>query len=406
MKFIIWLLKVILVSTVAGYQEIFSRSVDSCHLFRDVTQEYRISVYEFTSQAYKDIGPRSSYHFTFPPLSVWIILAALAEGADPYTQRQMFSFLRLPDDPCERLSYYQLATSRYLASSDVNIVSTRSMFVDNNVALNPHWYNFVANNRLIDLSSVPLRDDPQGTLNAISLSSASLTGLDLSGNSILVDTMDYDGLWSTAFSDAVVQRSPFYNNAGLQIGEVDLMRVTKRARVGFVASINAKLLDLPIGSNGRYRMLFALLSQDNDIEAVLRNVKRTLIIEYLESARESYVPVEIAIPRFTMTSKVNVRKILETLGITGFWTNPNATRYISKPPALPSSFVQRSTITLDNQGILSAPVPYSLVNVTTDIDPIIGREFVANRPFLFGLFDAETYTCLMSSIYSKPTYTY
>lgn len=314
---------------VVGYQEIFSRSVESCLLYRDVTRDYRVSVYEFTTQAIKDVGPRSLYHFIFSPLSVWIVLAAMAEGADPYTQKHLFGLLRLPNDPCARLRYYQLATSRYIPGNDVSVLSTRSLVVNHGLAVNPYWHNFVSKNRLIDLASTPLQYDPQGSLNAIRLlSSATLANIDLSGNSLLVDTLDFNGLWSTAFSDAVIQRSPFYDPYGQKIGAIDLMRVSRRARIAFVSSINAKILELSIGVDDRYRMLFALILDTTDIDTIVSTIKSTIIDEFLGKSRESYVPVEIAIPRLTMTSEVNVRSILVNLGVRSLWTDPAVTRYL------------------------------------------------------------------------------
>ncbi|KAF9415770.1 hypothetical protein HW555_006671 [Spodoptera exigua] len=411
MKSFAFVISFILTSVSAtGFQEIYSRRVGSnCPVYRDVTIDYRTAVYEFITEVYKDIGPRSSYHFIFSPLSVWIILAAVAEGADPYTKQQLFRLLRLPNDPCVRLKYYQLATSRYLPGYDVSIVSTHSLVVDQSVVVNPYWHDFVSKNNLIDVVSVPFRSNPEGSLNAIKYLSSvsSLSNLDLSGNSVFVDIMDYNGLWSTAFSDAVIQRTSFYDFFGKKIGSVDMMRVTKPAKLGYLSSINAKVLDLPIGVDNRYRMLFALILDSNDLAAKVQSIRSTIVLEFMSSSRESYVPIDIAIPRFKMTSEINIRQILENLGVNSLWRDPNVTGGISDPAALPSGFLQRSTITLDNRGVMPSPlfseVPY---NQSAGLEEVLGRHFIANQPFMYAVFDTETYTCLMAALYSQPTYSF
>ncbi|CAH1641840.1 unnamed protein product [Spodoptera littoralis] len=329
MKSVALFIPFILTSAFAiGFQEIYSRNVgSSCPLYRDVTIDYRTAIYEFATETYKDVATRSLYHFIFSPLSVWIMLAAVAEGADPYTKQQLFRLLRLPNDPCVRLKYYQLATSRYLPGDDVSIVSTRSLVVDQSVVVNPHWHDFVSKNNLIDVVSVPFRYDPEGSLNAIRYLSSvsSLSNLDLSGNSVFVDVMDYNGLWSTAFSDAIIQRSSFYDFLGQKIGSVDMMKVTRPAKMAYLASINAKVLDLPVGVDNRYRMLFALILDSNDLAAKIQMIRSTVVIEYMSYSRESYIPIDIAIPRFKMTSEINVRQILENLGVNNLWTDPTVT---------------------------------------------------------------------------------
>lgn len=80
-------------------------------------------------------------------------------------------------------------------------------------------------------------------------------------------------------------------------------------------------------------------------------------------------------------------------------------RYISTPPALPSSYVQRATLTLNKHGV-NPPLIQELRSPGYPKTPeeSFWNEFIADRPFMFGLFDTETYTLLMANMYSQPTY--
>ncbi|XP_075969943.1 serine protease inhibitor 77Ba-like [Anticarsia gemmatalis] len=386
----------------------YSAKVQWCNIHQDVTQDFRNALYDFSAKSFTSIGPEALHHFVFSPLSTWTILAAIAEGADPFTKQTMFQFLKLPNDLCLRLRYYELAATRFVPSDDVYLLNTRAIVIDEGVTINPIYNNFIFQNSLLDVMRAPIRLNPIRALEKMrEIALSDLPKIDITGNSVFLDAMDYNGLWSTAFEDAVTEKAPFYDQAGNQIGAVDLMRVRRRVKMAYVPSINAKAIEIPIGYNGRYRMVFFLFLDNEDIDRAVSRVRNTLINEFLGAVRETYIPIEIAIPRVTITSEYDIRKILEDFRIKTLFTDPTVTKYISEPAAFPSSFVQRTTISIDKAGLVPAPYTYKpSVNASTGFDPKLGRDFIADRPFLFGLFDAETYTCLLSAVFSQPTYAY
>lgn len=91
-------------------------------------------------------------------------------------------------------------------------------------------------------------------------------------------------------------------------------------------------------------------------------------------------------------------------------------RLISYPPAQPTTFYQRVSIKVGNGGVESSSAPSgglgSLNPITsfgsiasgmaTGLAAAVGRDFIANRPFMFGFFDSETNTCLYAGAFSQP----
>lgn len=259
---------------------------------------------------------------------MWMTLAGIAEGSDYYTQHQLFQLLQLPSDPCVRLKYYEIAASRFSFTSDVTIVSNRALVIDHGVTPNPVWHNFVAGNSLLDVRSVPIKYNPAEAASRIRQAVyASFPRLDLRGNSVLIDRMDYNGLWTTAFADAVVKRAPFHNLAGECIGTVDMMRVKRHGKIGYAKVIKAKILELPIGVNDRYSMIFALVVENIDLRPIIRDMKSSVLSHVVRSLRQTEVPIDIALPQFTINSELDVKTILEEFGVTNLWTDPEATRY-------------------------------------------------------------------------------
>ncbi|KAJ8708628.1 hypothetical protein PYW08_010010 [Mythimna loreyi] len=380
---------------------------EPCNVYEDVSHSYRSDTYDFAVKFYKAVAARSiDFNFVYSPLSVWLILAGMAEGADSVTRQQIFNLLSLPYDECTRQKYYQLATSHIIQADDVKVISNRVLLLDAGVTPNPTWYDVVTKNNLLDVLTGPIKHNPTVTVKEIKqLMRAELPKINLEGNSVIIDTIDYNALWTTEFADARIERSPFHDQVGNPIGFVDLMKITKRARLGYVKSIKAKMLELPVGENERYRMVFAMFPESNDVRSSFDPLSIDIVFEMFESFRESYIPVEVAIPRLVISCEHDVRALIEDMGVTSLWNDPAATRNVSHPPALPSSFVQRTTLTLDNHGLQPSPpaqaAPYG---TPTGLDPKVGNDFIADRPFLYALFDAETLTVMIASAYSIPTY--
>ncbi|KAJ8708624.1 hypothetical protein PYW08_010006 [Mythimna loreyi] len=378
-----------------------------CNVYEEISHNYQSDLNNFSIIFYKAIAARSpEFNFVYSPLSVWLILAGMAEGADSLTRQQIFNLLEVPYDDCTRQKYYQLATSLIVQANDIKVISNRILLIDAGVTPNPTWYDIVMRNNLLDVLTAPIRHNPEVTAEEIKrLMHAELPRINFDGNSVILDTIDYNALWTTEFAEARIERSPFHDQFGNPVGFVDLMEVTKHARLGYVKSIKAKVLDLPIGANERYRMIFGLFPDSDNVMAAFSIVTVDIVLEVFESFRDSFVPVEVAIPRMVISSEIDVRSLIEDLGVTSLWNDPAATRNVSYPPALPSSFIQRATLTLDNHGLQPSPpaqaAPYG---APTGLDPKVGNDFIADRPFLYALFDAETLTCIMASAFTVPTY--
>ncbi|CAH0598357.1 unnamed protein product [Chrysodeixis includens] len=299
----------------------------SCKDFVDVNWDYRTALYEFDITFYKAIEARNDLNFVYSPLSIWLTLAGIAEGADPYTQEQLFNLLNLPKDPCIRLKYYKLATTRFAQSDDVSITNNRVLLIDTSVSINSAWHSFVESNSLLSVFTAPIKLNPVGAAAEIRwLMNAILPSLNLNGNSVILETMDYSGLWTNAFGNARIERAPFYNQVGYLIGEVDMMRFKRRAKMGYIKDIKCKVLEIPVGKDGRYRMLYMVFLKTHDPKEAVKGVNRNNVRKLFENLRDSYVPLDIAIPRILLTSEVDVRVMLEDLGVQSLWNNPEATR--------------------------------------------------------------------------------
>ncbi|XP_030040571.2 serpin B5 [Manduca sexta] len=368
-------------------------SVVICGVGDDNIEGFREALYDFNMKLYKKLAEHTHGHFVISAPPLWQSLAAIAESMDGVARQELLQLLGLPEDECTRQTYYQLASSRETFGLDVTMQRKHVFFIDEGLNMNTEWVNLASTQFNLHTIPVPIKRAPKDVAYLIRhIISSQLAPLNLQGNSLLADEIDYNGLWSEAFPEADIIRSPFYDHEGNQIGSVDLMRIKRRVRMVFVEQINARVVEIPVGVDGRYRMLFGIPVEGHDMRKSIEKVTATVMFEMVAGLKESEVPIDVAIPRFVTTTESDVRAVLEQVGLKSLWTDASATRNISQPAVMPSGFVQRAEITLDSHGIDSYnPEFIEFTEYSTGLDPKLGHEMIANRPFMYGLFDAETY---------------
>ncbi|KAI5644695.1 serpin (serine protease inhibitor) domain-containing protein [Phthorimaea operculella] len=334
--------------------------------------------------------------------SVWLALSGVAEGSNSEVQKKLFSILNLPEDSCYREKYYEVATSLESSGlgvngSDVTLERRRVFALDNSIKVNKTWSTNVRASGLIEAQNL-LLESAKEIIKA-------KKDFNLQGNSVILDSLDYSALWTTAFNNASIETADFFDDSGRKIGSVELMKVKKRVELAHLPFLNAKLLELPVGTNGRYRMLFIINLGKNSLRRTIEHFPSSFIVDSMPLLLESVIPLEVAIPRFKMTSELDLRKPLEDVKVDGIWMDANSSKYISTPSPQLSTLIQRVTISMDHQGLTNPPASSmpTLSGLATGLAGAVGREFKANRPFLYGLVDAQTRTWLFSGAFSDPS---
>ncbi|KAJ0171925.1 hypothetical protein K1T71_012688 [Dendrolimus kikuchii] len=390
-------------------------SVIICGYEDDQLDTHENSFIKFAMNSYQRVLDQAGGNFVYSPYSTWLSMAAIVEGSED--RKNLDDILGLPLDWCVRKRYEKIILDVEKPSSDVNILRTRAFVIDDNLRLREPWQAFVPDHLHQNLIIAPINSEPITAAYAIrQIINFQFQELDLSGNSVLLDSMDYAGLWKTSFPE-LLNKQPFYDNSGNQIGWVDMMKTKMRVKMTYVEELKTKILELPVGRDGYYRMLIGYTNDNIDLLELYKDTDLN-ITRITDSLKESSIPMEIQIPRFSIHTELNMRNILEAMGVTSIWAEPSVTRHISDPPALPSAYIQRTTVSIETAGIappsdLPGPEPTKENNVLpepapveedTGLDAVIGRDFIANRPIIFGLFDAKMYTCLFIGSFSLPTY--
>lgn len=294
---------------------------------KDVTSDYHHSLQDFSTRFLKEVA-KNGNHFVISQYSVWLALAAIAEGSNGDIQNNLFKALNLPLDWCFREKYYDIATGLESPGlpEDVHLLRKRLLVLNDGLKLNNTWRDIVGASGLVNTKMMNLKD--ANTIDDLeNLIAAKLDDVNITGNSLILDSLDYKGLWTTEFENISIEHDAnFFNDEGVKIGTVDLLKIKKRVKLAHLPILNAKLLELPVGNNGRYRMLFILNNRKKSIRRMIEHFPSSLIVDSFPLLLESVVPLEVAIPRFLMTSELDLKKVIADVGLGAVWNENGATK--------------------------------------------------------------------------------
>lgn len=295
---------------------------------RDATPILRDALNTFSVR----LSQRAAYYsnngnFVISPYTVWLSLASIAEYTEKSLQLELFTALSLPEERCIRDKMYQIALNIEIPDRrDVSFQRRRAFAIDEQLRINEEWLSF--SQQYKTLENLPVRYDEEN-FASILRSMGIPSPLKFYGHSILLDRLYYQGSWTNAFSDGTIDQAPFYNEMGQAVGITEYMKMKSRVRLAHIPIINAKVLELPMGSDGQYTMLLTMGVNNNAIKGILELLRSSIILEIISALTLSLVPIEVAVPRFFMTNGYNAKPMLEDMGFAKLFADPSATRYFN-----------------------------------------------------------------------------
>lgn len=169
--------------------------------------------------------------------------------------------------------------------------------------------------------------------------------------------------------------------------------------------LDASVLELPYGKTDRLCMLLMLPRRNSTLTEVFNKLKnfniRSITHElhkYDHTEEYEEAEIELSLPRFSIDSDLELRTVLEALGVQDIFDPAKAKlTKISKEPLFVSRVFHRAVIEVNEEGTVATAVSGGTVSFKQT--PI---EFVANRPFGFLIIDRQTNTLLFAGQVRNP----
>lgn len=387
-----------------------TQKLDEAQLASKALNRFALNMFASTVE---ELEAHGSVNLALSPFTIWSLLAIIAEGARQNTAREMDGVLGSSDKEPFRRSFLALKNNlRAVRSGDVDLDLTSSVFTTNKQRLNSTYENVVRN--IYDASVYPVDFTKTGQaaayINDIVAKATKnkvrdfVTPGDMNNADIvLTSTLYFKGMWGIPFNKTVTNSQPFFNEAGSQIGEVQMMYQVAYYPYTLIQDLNCWAVELPYGQEGKVSMIVLLPRQGERLSTVLQKLAKSSITDVIQKLGESAQMfedenVQVYLPKFHVTSDLALNGVLKRLGINEVFDEDKAnllgmfTHY-----AYLTRVFQKADIAVDEDGTVATSAAGGTVSYKAP-----PPKFNANRPFTYFIVDKTSSSVIFMGTVVNP----
>ena len=209
----------------------------------------------------------------------------------------------------------------------------------------------------------------------------------------LVNAITFKGHWKYKFADSLTKNEPFYQSSTTSVKMMHTGCRPHNLRYADVSSLQAEVVELPF-YNSKVAMYFVLPHKNVRLSYAEKNFSWNP-----DSFKLATKKVEVSIPKFTAKKSVQLSALLKALGMKDLFNrnkaNLNDVSESSRRLWLDKVYHQ-AFINVDETGTEASAATVALECIVTRRPRRAIIHFVANRPFLFFLWDKETKSLLFN----------
>uniref|UniRef100_A0AAG5D877 Serpin domain-containing protein n=1 Tax=Anopheles atroparvus TaxID=41427 RepID=A0AAG5D877_ANOAO len=223
---------------------------------------------------------------------------------------------------------------------------------------------------------------------------------------MLINTIYFKGLWAVPFPTNATTEKPFYlspSDTRAKFGPKNAIFMKQREHVFYYkysAQLRTAFLRLPYQDN-QLSMMVILPDEQLSLEQLLSNLTPQAVHQVLAEMEEE--EVEIDLPKFTISYSSSMRDCLQKLGVSRVFSDDAELPLISRGRSTPlkvSTILQKSCIQVDEQGTEASAATEGTLVFTILSQPV---KFIANRPFMFLIYDEGKGNWLFAGKVQDPT---
>lgn len=194
----------------------------------------------------------------------------------------------------------------------------------------------------------------------------------------------------------------FFRENGQLIGDVPMMTQTNVFRKVYVRQLSATVVELPYGSDYSNRFAMLLIYPHAPLNAVFRKL-RTFDIGSIfdESNENNYNEIDLTLPKFEIKSNLNVKWVLEGMGVSDVFSSTNADLsriFVNQTPRPYLSHVlHKARIQVNEVGTIAAAVTVAEFGFKS-----FAEEINFNRPFGYLITESSTNSILFAGKVRNP----
>jgi serine protease inhibitor len=331
----------------------------------------------------------------YSPYSIHACLSLALLGAREDTADEINKTLGLTSLPGSAANKaYRDLIVQLNSSKNVTINTANAIFANPNVTLEVQFVNdakeyYFANVSNFDLAAVGgpekkindfVENKTEGLIKNIIPSGA----VDALTISVLVNTIYFNGIWQTQFSEYKTQKQTFYQLDGNQT-QVDMMKDERDMNIKR-GSDGVDVGEFPF-VNSNYSLFVALPKKYDGLPALETSLSTPGYVDKLFQGLTA-TRVKVGLPKFKIESTFDLNTPLQQLGIVKAF-DPRTANFqgISKAASCHiSNVIHKAVIEVKETGTVAAAATVIIMRLSAMLQPA-AETFIADRPFIFFLRD-------------------
>ncbi len=370
--------------------ESYGKAFDAWHESDEARLKNRLDVSNYSSfltTSTKNFFKGNKDNLVYSPVNVYLALSMLAETTGNNTRSQILDLLGTDSVEALRNNANKLWLSNYMDDGATTNILANSVWLSEDIEYNKSTLDTLAENYYASSFKGKmgsdgynktlqkwLNDQTGGLLkdeaSEIEFSDKTLLGL--------ASTVYFKARWDSEFNKINTQPDTFYGKDSKQT--IDFMNQTSSNNYYYDDNYSAVAMSF---TNASSRMWLILPDEDTTPEALIQNgdIDPILTGSRPKNVKE-YTLVKLSMPKFDVSSSLDLRQNLKQLGVTDVFDDNKADFSPTfNSPAYLSMIQHSARVTVDEEGCTAAAFTAMTMDSTAVPADIV--DFKLNRPFIF-----------------------
>ncbi len=353
------------------------------------SQDLQTGMYDYYAALMEQLLVSDDNNTVCSPINTYIAFAMLAEVSDGNTREQILDMLGVEDIETLRNNISALWASNYVDTPVLKSVLANSLWLNDNIKYNEDTLGKLAECYYAStFSGTPGSEEMNQALrswtddNTGGLLTEYTQNMSIDPGTVLeiLSTIYFKASWCEEFLEDLTTKETFHGTTGDTT--VDMMHKNERHSIYRADDFTALGLEL----NDSGAVYFLLPDENVDVNTLVSDRDIMRAIQYDENDKNwSYPEVRMSVPKFKVSSKVDLMKAVEALGITDA-LNPALADFTPLTTDRNDLYLSKAEhaamVEIDEHGVIGAAYT-DLGMKCTALPPDDVIDFVLDRPFMF-----------------------
>ena len=346
-----------------------------------------------------------SENIVYSPLSLYMALGMSAEITDGSSRQQILDVLGQGDIDTLRSHSRSIWQANYMDDGMAKCVLATSLWTNDDLNYNDETVRSVADNYYSSVYTGDPTDEKYNKLmqdwmneqtDGLLENYVSDIKMDPEMLLTLASTVNYSGKWNNKFLPENTEKGVFHAVGG----DVECDFMNSERDMGYCWGEHFSSVSLQLENNGHMKLI--LPDEGHSPDDLLNDEQvKELMLSNWDYPNNKYVIVDMSVPKFDVSSKIDLRSGLNALGITDIFDagRSNFTPLTDTERVFLSQAEQDTRVTIDEEGCKAASLTVMMYNGSGAPEDHV--DFKLDRPFIFEIM-SETGLPLFVGIVNDP----